>query len=169
MMSDDTFTAIALSGAGAILSLALSSAGSAYATAKKAQWILSKSKPTITPTSQGTANDDKVLLVTEPIDPATEEIPWRAILSVAFAGIPVIYGLIVTVLILSSLSSPFLTIKNGYQNLCAGFMVGLCGLFSGYAMGHVVYPKNYTVLFLLDIFCKSIALYGFILAIIVRT
>jgi len=72
--------------------------------------------------------------------------------TVVMAGMLIIYGLIVSVIIISFNGD--LTIEKGLKQLGGGFAVGLSGLFSGFAMGHIGGGNRPCVEILLNIFAR---------------
>merc|ERR1712029_338145 len=94
---------------------------------------------------------------------------------VVMAGVIGIYGLIIAVIIGSSLDSSDYT---GFAHLGAGLSVGLSGLAAGIAIGIVgdagvrataQQPKLFVGMILILIFSEALGLYGLIVALIVQT
>jgi len=111
---------------GAVFAIGLTAAGSAYATAQKARYILNGE----TPGSGYNALEDKT-----PEPSNNSSVPLVSWVGVIIAGMPVIYGLIIAVMILSHRGD--LTIAVSMKSMAAGLAVGLAGLFSCYAIGNI--------------------------------
>jgi len=104
------------------------------------------------------------------------ELVMRSIIPVVMAGVIGIYGLIIAVIIGTSVSSeasytPF----RGFAALGGGLSVGLAGLAAGMAIGIVgdagvrataQQPKLFVGMILILIFAEALALYGLIVALI---
>jgi len=108
------------------------------------------------------------------------ELIMKCIIPVIMAGILAIYGLVVGVLISSSVESA----EKGYDlykafvHLGAGLSVGLSGVAAGFAIGIVgdagvrgtaQQPRLYVGMILILIFAEVLGLYGFIVAIYLYT
>ena len=103
------------------------------------------------------------------------ELIFKSIIPVVMAGILGIYGLIVGVL-LSMKVNPELTFMQGYKLLGAGLCCGLSSLAAGLAIGIVgdagvranaQQEKIFIGMILILIFAEAVALYGFIIALLV--
>eukprot|EP01124_Arcella_intermedia_P010955 TRINITY_DN1745_c0_g1_i2.p1 TRINITY_DN1745_c0_g1~~TRINITY_DN1745_c0_g1_i2.p1 ORF type:complete len:140 (-),score=48.18 TRINITY_DN1745_c0_g1_i2:47-466(-) len=130
-------------GAGAVLSLSLASFGTSYATAQKAIYIQ------------------------EDNDKSREETSFKKFAGIIISGMPSIYGLILTVIILSRLKMENYSDVQGYHDFGAGLVVGLACLASGYALGKIK-PQvdNFKTSLLLDVFAEAIGLYGLVAALL---
>lgn len=102
------------------------------------------------------------------------ELIMKSIIPVVMAGIIAIYGLVVAVLISSSIQSGYRLI-NAYLHLGAGLSVGLSGLAAGFAIGIVgdagvrgtaQQPRLFVGMILILIFAEVLGLYGLIVALI---
>ena len=92
------------------------------------------------------------------------------------AGIIAIYGLVVSVIIASGLSSTRLTpLATSLMQMGAGISVGLCGLSAGFAIGIVgdagvrasaQQPRLYVGMILIMIFAEVLGLYSMIVALL---
>jgi V-type H+-transporting ATPase proteolipid subunit len=92
------------------------------------------------------------------------------------AGIIAIYGLVVSVIIASTLSSSRLTpLATSMMQFGAGLSVGLCGLSAGFAIGIIgdagvrasaQQPRLYVGMILIMIFAEVLGLYGMIVALL---
>ena len=103
------------------------------------------------------------------------ELIFKSIIPVVMAGILGIYGLIVGV-ILSSRIARDMSFLVGYQLLGAGLCCGLSSLAAGLAIGIVgdagvranaQQEKIYIGMILILIFAEAVALYGFIISLLV--
>jgi V-type H+-transporting ATPase proteolipid subunit len=103
------------------------------------------------------------------------ELIFKSIIPVVMAGILGIYGLIVGVL-LSMKVTPDLSFMAGYKLLGAGLCCGLSSLAAGLAIGIVgdagvranaQQEKIFIGMILILIFAEAVALYGFIIALLV--
>jgi len=134
---------------GATSAMVFSSLGAAYGTAKSGTGIAAMS-------------------VMRP------ELIMKSIIPVVMAGIIAIYGLVVAVLISSSIN-PGYRLLNAYLHLGAGLAVGLSGLAAGFAIGIVgdagvrgtaQQPRLFVGMILILIFAEVLGLYGLIVALI---
>ncbi|EDW74638.2 uncharacterized protein Dwil_GK22034 [Drosophila willistoni] len=137
---------------GAVSAMVLSALGAAYGTAKSAVGISAMS-------------------VMHP------ELIMKSIIPVVMAGIIAIYGLVVSVLLIGSLTKVYYSYK-GFLNLGAGLAVGLSGMAAGFAIGIVgdagvraaaQQPRLFVGLILILIFAEVLGLYGLIVAIYLFT
>ncbi|XP_068144407.1 V-type proton ATPase 16 kDa proteolipid subunit c [Drosophila tropicalis] len=137
---------------GAVSAMVLSALGAAYGTAKSAIGISAMS-------------------VMHP------ELIMKSIIPVVMAGIIAIYGLVVSVLLIGSLTSVYNSYK-GFLNMGAGLAVGLSGMAAGFAIGIVgdagvraaaQQPRLFVGLILILIFAEVLGLYGLIVAIYLFT
>eukprot|EP00744_Colponema_vietnamica_P016359 GILI01022943.1.p1 GENE.GILI01022943.1~~GILI01022943.1.p1 ORF type:complete len:184 (-),score=48.54 GILI01022943.1:60-581(-) len=103
------------------------------------------------------------------------ELLMRSIIPVVMAGIVGIYGLIVSIIISTSMKVATYPDASGYIDLGAGLAVGLAGLASGMCIGIVgdsgvrafaSQPRVYVTLILILIFAEALGLYGLIVAIV---
>jgi len=102
------------------------------------------------------------------------ELIMKSIIPVVMAGIIAIYGLVVAVLIGSSISQEY-KLYASYLHLGAGLSVGLSGLAAGFAIGIVgdagvrgtaQQPRLFVGMILILIFAEVLGLYGLIVALI---
>uniref|UniRef100_A0A6B2LN78 Uncharacterized protein n=1 Tax=Arcella intermedia TaxID=1963864 RepID=A0A6B2LN78_9EUKA len=147
---------------GAVCALGLSSVGSSIATAGKAQRLQElRERP---------RGDDEIELTLEKsprVETAGEDVSIvKRFVGIVIAGMPAIYGLIITVMILARLNNSHTTYTDsqGFKDLGAGLTVGLCAIASGYALSIIkpAFGKQFTTTVLLDIYAEAIALYGLI-------
>ncbi|KAL7415733.1 V-ATPase proteolipid subunit C-like domain-containing protein [Mrakia frigida] len=105
------------------------------------------------------------------------DLMMRSVIPVIMAGIIAIYGLVVSVLISSSIKSP-MSLYLGFIQLGAGLSVGLAGLAAGFAIGIVgdagvrgtaQQPRLFVGMILILIFAEVLGLYGLIVALILNT
>ncbi|KAG1784924.1 V-type ATPase [Suillus fuscotomentosus] len=105
------------------------------------------------------------------------DLVMRCVVPVIMAGIIGIYGLVVSVLISSSLQAR-MTLAQGFIDLGAGLSVGLAGLAAGFAIGIVgdagvrgtaQQPRLFVGMILILIFAEVLGLYGLIVALIMHT
>jgi len=102
------------------------------------------------------------------------ELIMKSIIPVVMAGIIAIYGLVVAVLISSSISTDY-RLFTAYLHMGAGLSVGLSGLAAGFAIGIVgdagvrgtaQQPRLFVGMILILIFAEVLGLYGLIVALI---
>ncbi len=102
------------------------------------------------------------------------ELIFKSIVPVIMAGILGIYGLIVGVIISMRVGGD-ITFANGYKMLSAGLCCGLSSLAAGLAIGIVgdagvranaQQEKIFIGMILILIFAEAVALYGFIISLI---
>ncbi|KAG1822421.1 V-type ATPase [Suillus subaureus] len=105
------------------------------------------------------------------------DLMMKCVVPVIMAGIIGIYGLVVSVLISSSLEAR-MTLAQGFIDLGAGLSVGLAGLAAGFAIGIVgdagvrgtaQQPRLFVGMILILIFAEVLGLYGLIVALIMHT
>uniref|UniRef100_A0A8C5SSG2 V-type proton ATPase proteolipid subunit n=5 Tax=Elapidae TaxID=8602 RepID=A0A8C5SSG2_LATLA len=105
------------------------------------------------------------------------ELIMKSIIPVVMAGIIAIYGLVVAVLISSSVAYNMSLFKSFLQ-LGAGLSVGLSGLAAGFAIGIVgdagvrgtaQQPRLFVGMILILIFAEVLGLYGLIVGLILST
>ncbi|KAG2338244.1 V-type ATPase [Suillus weaverae] len=105
------------------------------------------------------------------------DLMMKCVVPVIMAGIIGIYGLVVSVLISSSLDAR-MTLAQGFIDLGAGLSVGLAGLAAGFAIGIVgdagvrgtaQQPRLFVGMILILIFAEVLGLYGLIVALIMHT
>jgi len=104
------------------------------------------------------------------------ELVMRSIIPVVMAGVIGIYGLIIAVIISSSVKADAsYTSFKGFAHLGSGLSVGLSGLAAGMAIGIVgdagvrataQQPKLFVGMILILIFAEALGLYGLIVALI---
>eukprot|EP01103_Thecamoeba_quadrilineata_P016038 TRINITY_DN524_c0_g1_i1.p1 TRINITY_DN524_c0_g1~~TRINITY_DN524_c0_g1_i1.p1 ORF type:complete len:152 (-),score=1.17 TRINITY_DN524_c0_g1_i1:74-529(-) len=108
---------------------------------------------------------------------ARPELVMRNIIPVVMAGVIGIYGLIISVIIGTSVNTN-LSVFNGLAYFGAGLSVGLSGLAAGFAIGIVgdagarataQQPKLFVGMILILIFGEALGLYGLITALILVT
>jgi len=106
------------------------------------------------------------------------ELVMRNIIPVVMAGVIGIYGLIIAVIIGTSVGSANYGIYQGLAYLGAGLSVGLSGLAAGMSIGIVgdagvrataQQPKLFVGMILILIFAEALGLYGLITALILVT
>ncbi len=105
------------------------------------------------------------------------ELMIKSVIPVVMAGILGIYGLIISVIIMLSINKKDqLTFKDGYKCLGGGLCNGLCSLAAGLAIGIVgdagvranaQQERIFIGMILILIFAEAVALYGFIISILV--
>ena len=103
------------------------------------------------------------------------ELIMKSIIPVVMPGIIAIYGLVVAVLIGSSIQATDYKAAKAYLHLGAGLSVGLSGLAAGFAIGIVgdagvrgtaQQPRLFVGMILILIFAEVLGLYGLIVALI---
>lgn len=140
---------------GAAIAMILCATGSAYATAKA-----------------GTS-----IAITATRNPAGV---MRTLLPVVMAGIISIYGLILAILIINTISSSYdgYTTYNGFVHFGSGVSVGVTGLAAGYAIGEagscgvraiLHEPSYFVAMILILIFAEVLGLYGLIVGLLMIT
>ncbi|CCD25817.2 H(+)-transporting V0 sector ATPase subunit c NDAI_0G00410 [Naumovozyma dairenensis CBS 421] len=101
----------------------------------------------------------------------------KSIIPVVMAGIIAIYGLVVSVLVSSSLAQSQ-ALYTGFLQLGAGLSVGLSGLAAGFAIGIVGdagvrgtahQPRLFVGMVLILIFAEVLGLYGLIVALLLNS
>lgn len=106
------------------------------------------------------------------------ELIMKSIIPVVMAGIIAIYGLVVAVLIGTSMKPDTYTLFKSFLDLGAGLSVGLSGLAAGFAIGIVgdsgvrgtaQQPRLFVGMILILIFAEVLGLYGLIVALILTT
>jgi len=106
------------------------------------------------------------------------DLVMRSIIPVVMAGVIGIYGLIIAVIIASSVATTGYTNFKGFAHLGSGLSVGLAGLAAGMAIGIVgdagvrataQQQKLFVGMILILIFAEALALYGLIVALILTT
>ena len=106
------------------------------------------------------------------------ELVMKSMIPVVMAGVIGIYGLIIAVIIGSSIDAATYTSFAGFAHLGAGLSVGLSGLAAGIAIGIVgdagvrataQQPRLFVGMILILIFSEALGLYGLIVALIVQT
>jgi V-type H+-transporting ATPase proteolipid subunit len=103
------------------------------------------------------------------------ELVMRSIIPVVMAGVIGIYGLIIAVIISSSVKPDNYSSYKGFAHLGSGLSVGLSGLAAGMAIGIVgdagvrataQQPKLFVGMILILIFAEALGLYGLIVGLI---
>jgi V-type H+-transporting ATPase proteolipid subunit len=103
------------------------------------------------------------------------ELVMKSIVPVVMAGILGIYGLVIAVIISTGIPDTGYCMFGGYAHLASGLSCGLAGLAAGMCIGIVgdtgvranaQQPKLYVGMILILIFAEALALYGFIVGII---
>ncbi|KAH7817232.1 putative V-type H+-transporting ATPase subunit c [Monocercomonoides exilis] len=111
------------------------------------------------------------------IGPSHPNMVMKGIVPTIMAGILCIYGLIVAIIINSSITKEY-TYFQGFAHLSAGLMAGLSALCAGIAIGvvgeagvrsYAREPKLFVGMLLILIFGEALALYGLIVGLIVGT
>ena len=106
------------------------------------------------------------------------ELVMKSIVPVVMAGVLGIYGLIIAVIIATGIEETGYTLFKGYAHLASGISSGLAGLSAGMAIGIVgdagvranaQQPKLFVAMLLILIFAEVLALYGFIVGIILSS
>jgi V-type H+-transporting ATPase proteolipid subunit len=106
------------------------------------------------------------------------ELVMRSIIPVVMAGVIGIYGLIIAVILGTSVSPNGYSTFQGFASLGSGLSVGLSGLAAGMAIGIVgdagvrataQQPRLFVGMILILIFAEALALYGLIVALILST
>ena len=106
------------------------------------------------------------------------ELVMKSIVPVVMAGVLGIYGLIIAVIIATGIDETNYTLFKGYAHLASGISSGLAGLSAGMAIGIVgdagvranaQQPKLFVGMLLILIFAEVLALYGFIVGIILSS
>ncbi|KAI9208241.1 V-type ATPase [Polychytrium aggregatum] len=140
--------------AGAGLAMILSAVGAAYGTAKAGVGIA----------GIGTFRPDLVM---------------KCLIPVVMAGIIAVYGLVVSVLVASSLSptEPYSLFASAVH-LASGLSTGFAGIAAGYAIGvvgdacvraYMYQQRIFVAMVLILIFAEVLGLYGLIVALILNT
>merc|ERR1712170_202213 len=102
----------------------------------------------------------------------------RAIIPVVMAGVIGIYGLIIAVIVSSSVKAGEYPLFNGFAHLAGGLSGGLSGLAAGMAIGIVgdagvrafaQQPRLFVGVILILIFAEALGLYGLIVALIMSS
>merc|ERR1712125_214019 len=106
------------------------------------------------------------------------ELVMRNIIPVVMAGVLGIYGLIISVIIGSKVTTTGYSAYSGFAHLGSGLSVGLSALAAGMAIGIVgdagvrataQQPRLFVGMILILIFSEALGLYGLIVALIVQT
>ena len=106
------------------------------------------------------------------------DMVMKSIIPIIMAGVLGIYGLIVAVIISTTIHPVGYTLFQGYAHLASGLTCGLSGLAAGMAIGIVgdagvranaQQPKLFTGMLLIFIFAEALALYGLIVGIILSS
>jgi len=105
------------------------------------------------------------------------EVVMKGILPVIFAGIIPIYGIIISIMVVSSIKLEY-SLLASFLHLAAGLTVGLSGVSAGMAIGIAgdagvravaQQPRMYVPMVLILIFSEALGLYGTIVAILLAT
>ena len=103
------------------------------------------------------------------------ELIFKSIVPIIMAGILGIYGLIVSVILVSKINNTTYTYYQGYKHLSSGLCCGLSSLAAGLAIGIVgdagvranaQQEAIFVGMILILIFAEALGLYGLIIAII---
>jgi len=103
------------------------------------------------------------------------ELIMKSLIPVVMAGIIAVYGLVVSVVISSSISYDNYPLFSGLVHLGAGLACGITGVAAGYAIGivgdhcvraYVQEAKIFVTMILILIFAEVLGLYGLIIALI---
>ena len=106
------------------------------------------------------------------------EFIMKSVTPVIFAGIIGLYGLIICIMLFMNISSETYTLHKAFLDLGSGLTCGLCGLASGMAIGisgdcgvrgAAQQPKLFVGMLICQIFSEALALYGFIVALIMAS
>merc|ERR1711967_76280 len=106
------------------------------------------------------------------------DLVMRAIIPVVMAGVIGIYGLIIAVIISSTIKANEYPLFNGFAHLAGGLAGGLSGLAAGMAIGIVgdagvrafaQQPRLFVGVILILIFAEALGLYGLIVALIMSS
>eukprot|EP00300_Choanocystis_sp_HF-7_P024151 c25557_g1_i1.p2 GENE.c25557_g1_i1~~c25557_g1_i1.p2 ORF type:complete len:172 (+),score=25.50 c25557_g1_i1:129-644(+) len=104
-------------------------------------------------------------------------IVMRSLIPVVMAGIVGIYGLIVAIILSSSMEPKTYPAANAFIDLGAGLAVGLAGIAAGLAIGvagdsgvraYAREPRVYVTMILILIFAEALGLYGLIVGIVMN-
>jgi len=102
----------------------------------------------------------------------------RAVIPVIFAGALSVYGLIISVILSTNVTSTSYSIRKSFTDLCAGLTVGLCGMASGMAIGIIgdsgvrgfgQQPRLYVGMVLVLIFAEALGLFGLIIGLLMSS
>mmetsp|Transcript_76886 Transcript_76886/g.115703 ORF Transcript_76886/g.115703 Transcript_76886/m.115703 type:complete len:115 (-) Transcript_76886:11-355(-) len=108
----------------------------------------------------------------------TSQVPTitgKTLIPVIIAGVLAIYGLIYSIIVVSSVADPSYTLSQGYAQFVGGLVVGLCCLGSGVAVGIVgkkgirgmAQNTSSCAMMLLNlIYCEALGLYGLIFGLV---
>jgi len=105
------------------------------------------------------------------------EFVMKGILPVIFAGVVPIYGIIVAIMVVFSISLSY-TLLSSFLHLAAGLTVGLSGVAAGMAIGIAgdagvracaQQPRMYVPMVLILIFSEALGLYGVIVSILLAS
>uniref|UniRef100_A0A6B2G0Y7 V-type proton ATPase proteolipid subunit n=1 Tax=Myxobolus squamalis TaxID=59785 RepID=A0A6B2G0Y7_MYXSQ len=103
------------------------------------------------------------------------ELTMKSLLPVIMGGIVAIYGLVVAIVLLSSVTPPYTAIQ-GFYHLASGMCVGICGIAAGMAIGIIgdaglrafaQQQRLFIGLIVLLVFAEVLGLYGFIIGILI--
>jgi len=106
------------------------------------------------------------------------ELIMKSLIPVVMSGIIAVYGLVVSVLIVGSLTPNNYSLFAGFVHLGAGLACGCTGMAAGYAIGlvgdscvraYVHEQKVFVGMVLILIFGEVLGLYGLIVALIMNT
>ncbi|EKE40168.1 V-type ATPase, C subunit protein [Entamoeba nuttalli P19] len=106
------------------------------------------------------------------------EFIMKSVIPVIFAGIIGLYGLIVCILLFINVTKSEYSLNRAFLDLGSGLTCGLCGLASGMAIGisgdcgvrgAAQQPKLFVGMLICQIFSEALALYGFIVALIMAS
>jgi len=106
------------------------------------------------------------------------ELIMKSTVPAIMAGIVAIYGFVIAAVITNGITPKDYTLFKSFADLAAGLSVGLSGLAAGIAIGVVgdtgvrgsaLQPRLFVGMILILIFTEVLALYGFIVAILLIT
>ena len=106
------------------------------------------------------------------------EFIMKSVTPVIFAGIIGLYGLIICIMLFINISKDDYSLNRSFLDLGSGLTCGLCGLASGMSIGisgdcgvrgAAQQPKLFVGMLICQIFSEALALYGFIVALIMAS
>eukprot|EP01126_Amoeba_proteus_P015868 TRINITY_DN1720_c0_g1_i7.p1 TRINITY_DN1720_c0_g1~~TRINITY_DN1720_c0_g1_i7.p1 ORF type:complete len:196 (+),score=31.71 TRINITY_DN1720_c0_g1_i7:84-590(+) len=148
--TDSPVLALFLASMGMAASITFASLGSAYGMAKSGVAVM----------SIGIMHSDKVM---------------KSLIPVIMAGMIGIYGLLIGILLVSSIKSTGYTHIQGINGFGGGLACGLSGLAAGIAIGivgdagiraHAIQPKVFTPMIVILVFAEALGIFGLIIGII---
>ena len=106
------------------------------------------------------------------------EFIMKSVTPVIFAGIIGLYGLIICIMLFMNITGDEYTLHRAFLDLGSGLTCGLCGLAAGMSIGisgdcgvrgAAQQPKLFVGMLICQIFSEALALYGFIVALIMAS